>query len=177
MTDFTLVRATDDHAHPAPSLSLPSALARLTATDRRLLLILISLSLAPLVLGLGLGFLTALLRGGLANLEAETAYRALTAHGTSAFFWWLYIAQVASMLGLAAGESPDGLKARPLVMAGIVALFAGMILSEATIGTRTPLLYDASPELGQEDPSAVVGMAGGYLLLALGLALATSRPS
>ncbi|MDE2333159.1 MAG: hypothetical protein KGK10_01315 [Rhodospirillales bacterium] len=44
-------------------------------------------------------------------LDADSAYRVLTLHGTSAFFWWLYLAQVALMIGLVAGESTEGLKA------------------------------------------------------------------
>ena len=50
-------------------------------------------------------------------------------------------------------------------------LVAGLVLSEGTALLRTPLLYDANPDLGREDPPAVAGMAGGYLLLALGLVL------
>ena len=171
MTDLTIASAPADIVAPVAGHSLTDRLGALAGLDRGLILTGISLSLAPLVLGLGFGFLTALLRGGLSGFEAETAYRILTAHGTSAFFWWLYVAQVALMLGLAAGESPDGLKGRPLILAGLAALVLGIVVSEATIGTRTPLLYDASPELGLEDPLAVAGMACGYLLLALGLIL------
>ncbi|MDR3376516.1 MAG: cbb3-type cytochrome c oxidase subunit I [Ancalomicrobiaceae bacterium] len=171
MTDLTIASAPADIVAPVSGHSLADRLGALAGIDRGLILTGISLSLAPLALGLGFGFLTALLRGGLSGFEAETAYRILTAHGTSAFFWWLYVAQVALMLGLAAGESPDGLKGRPLILTGLVALVLGIVVSEATIGTRTPLLYDASPELGLEDPLAVAGMACGYLLLALGLIL------
>lgn len=172
MTDLSLAPiAPAFPTTPTRAPGLAERLGALETVDRHLLLALVSLSLAPLVLGLGFGFLTALLRGGLAGFETETAYRILTAHGTSAFFWWLYIAQVALMLALAVGESADGLKARPLVVAGLAALVLGIIVSEATIGTRTPLFYDANPELGMEDPLAVAGMTGGYILLALGLIL------
>lgn len=170
MTDLALAPA-----RPARELDEPAGisvrLAALPAVDQRLLVAFLSLSLLPLVLGLIFGLVTALARGGLLGLEAETAYRVLTFHGASAFFWWLYLAQATLMIGLASGECAGGLKARSLVVAGLVVLVAGLVLSEATILSRTPLLYDANPELGREDPEAVAGMAGGYLLLALGLAL------
>ncbi len=153
------------------TVRLSTRLAALPAFDRRLTLAFVAASLAPLTLGLGFGVVVALARGGFLGLDPEAAYRLLTLHGTSAFFWWLYLAQVALMIALAAGETVDGLRARPLVVLGLVVLVAGLVLSEATALTKTPLLYDANPDLGREDPAAVAGMAGGYLLLALGLAL------
>ena len=110
---------------------------------------------------------------GLIGFDPETAYRILTLHGTSAFFWWLYLAQVALMIGFAAGESSDGLKARPLIYMGLTVLIVGLVVSEGTVLTKTPLLYDANPALGLDDPAAVAGMAGGYLLLGFGLVLAS----
>lgn len=169
MTDIAFSPATLDGRPDTARLS--TRLAALSVIDRRLTLAFVAASLVPLVLGLGLGAVVALARGGFLGFEPETAYRLLTLHGTSAFFWWLYLAQVALMIGLAAGETPDGLRARPLVVLGLIVLVAGMVLSEATALTGTPLLYDANPDLGREDPAAVAGMAGGYLLLALGLAL------
>jgi cytochrome c oxidase subunit 1 len=153
------------------STRLSAHVAAAPTIDRRLLLSFIVASLLPLVFGLGFGLLTALARGGLIGFDPETAYRVLTLHGTSAFFWWLYLAQVALMLGFAAGESPAGLKARPLAYAGLAVLILGLVVSEGTALARTPLLYDANPALGQDDPTAVAGMAGGYLLLGLGLVL------
>lgn len=170
MTDITFSAPALAVASP-DTARLSRRLAALPAIDRRLTLAFVAASLAPLVLGLGFGLAVALARGGFLGLDPEVAYRLLTLHGTSAFFWWLYLAQVALMIGLAAGETTDGLKARPLVVAGLVVLLAGLVLSEVTALTRTPLLYDANPDLGREDPAAVAGMAGGYLLLALGLAL------
>lgn len=170
MTDIAHSPSALAHGEPATA-PLSTRLSGLPAIDRRLLLAFVGVSLLPLVLGLGFGLMTALARGGLIALEPETAYRVLTLHGTSAFFWWLYLAQVALMIALAAGESADGLKARPLILAGIVVLLAGLALSEGTAFTRTPLLYDGNPDLGREDAEAVAGMAGGYLLLALGLVL------
>lgn len=169
MTDITFSAA--PHAVAAETPRLTRRLAVLSAVDRRLTLAFVAASLAPLVLGLGFGIVVALARGGFLGLDPEFAYRLLTLHGTSAFFWWLYLAQVALMIALAAGETTDGLKARPLVVAGLVVLLVGLVLSEGTALTRTPLLYDANPDLGREDPAAVAGMAGGYLLLGLGLTL------
>ena len=151
MNDLSIARA-DLAIETGATVRLSSRLAALPAIDKKFLVAFVSLSLLPLVLGIGFGLLTALARGGLLGFEPETAYRILTLHGTSAFFWWLYLAQVALMLGLAAGENAGGLKARPLVVAGFLVLVAGLVLSEATILTRTPLLYDGNPELGQEEP-------------------------
>lgn len=170
MTDITFPAGAADHAEADRGL-LSARIAALPRMDRRLLLGFVCVSLLALVLGLGFGLTTALARGGMIALDADSAYRVLTLHGTSAFFWWLYLAQVALMIGLAAGESTEGLKARPLIVAGFAVLVAGLVLSEGTALLRTPLLYDANPDLGREDPQAVAGMAGGYLLLALGLVL------
>ena len=172
MTAVTLSAADADAAAPdQPRIS--TRLAALPAIDRRLMLGFVTASLVPLVLGLGFGLVVALARGGFLGPAPEAAYRLLTLHGTSAFFWWLYLAQAALMTGLAAGERRDGLAARPLVVAGLLVLLLGLVVSEGTALTRTPLLYDANPDLGREDPAAVAGMAAGYLLLAFGLVLAS----
>ncbi len=170
MPDITFPTGAANH-DGADRVRLSARIAALPRVDRRLLLGFVCVSLLALVLGLGFGLTTALARGGMIALDPDSAYRVLTLHGTSAFFWWLYLAQVALMIGLAAGESTEGLKARPLIIAGFVVLVAGLVLSEITALLRTPLLYDANPDLGREDPEAVAGMAGGYLLLALGLVL------
>ncbi len=173
MTDIAVFPATNRTAPTTYGLPISIRIAALPRTDRTLLATFIILSLAPLLFGLGLGFVVALARGGVVAFDPEVAYRLLTLHGASAFFWWLYLAQVALMLGFAAGERADGLKARPLILGALAALVAGLILSEYTAITKTALLYDANPELGAEDASAVAGMAGGYLLLALGLVLSS----
>ena len=170
MTDITFPSGAANQAE-ADRGPLSARIAALPRVDRRLLLGFVCVSLLALVLGLGFGLTTALARGGMIALDPDSAYRVLTLHGTSAFFWWLYLAQVALMIGLAAGESTQGLKARPLIIAGVAVLVSGLVLSEGTALLRTPLLYDANPDLGREDPQAVAGMAGGYLLLALGLVL------
>ncbi len=170
MTEITFPAGAANQAE-ADRGPLSARIAALPRVDRRLLLGFVCVSLLALVLGLGFGLTTALARGGMIALDADSAYRVLTLHGTSAFFWWLYLAQVALMIGLAAGESTEGLKARPLIIAGVVVLVSGLVLSEGTALLRTPLLYDANPDLGREDPRAVAGMAGGHLLLALGLVL------
>lgn len=172
MTDLALSGAELRQESALPP-RLSARLAALPALDRRLTVAFVTLSLAPLALGLAFGLVFALARGGFLTLDAETAYRVLTLHGTSAFFWWLYLAQVALMLGFAGGERSGGLAARPFVVLALATLVGGFAVSEYTALMRTPLLYDANPELGQEDPAAVAGMAAGYLLLALGLAFAS----
>jgi len=170
MTDITF-STMNGVANATNDTRLSARLAALPRVDRRLTLAFVSASLVPLVLGLCFGLVVALARGGFLGFDPETAYRLLTLHGTSAFFWWLYLAQVALMIALAAGERREGLAARPLVVVGLLVLLVGLVLSEGAAWTKTPLLYDANPDLGRDDPGAVAGMAGGYLLLALGLAL------
>ena len=172
MTDLALSGVVARQNSVAPS-RLSVILAALPAVDRRLILAFVTLSLAPLAIGLAFGLVFALARGGFLTLDAETAYRVLTLHGTSAFFWWLYLAQVALMLGFAGGERAEGLVARPFVVLALATLVGGFAVSEYAALTKTPLLYDANPELGQDDPAAVAAMAAGYLLLALGLAFAS----
>ncbi len=172
MTDIALssVEGRQSAALP-PRLSV--RLSALPAVDRRLILAFVALSLAPLAFGVAFGLAFALARGGFVGFDQLTAYRLLTLHGTSAFFWWLYLAQAALMIGFASGERREGLAGRPFVVMALLALGAGLVVSESTALLKTPLLYDANPDLGQEDPASVAGMASGYLLLALGLALAS----
>lgn len=145
-------------------------LAALPAPDRRLLLALSAASLAALLLGILGGLMTALARGGMIDILPEAAYRFLTVHGVAIFFYWLYLAQVALLLGFAAIEDTRvGLAARGLARAGFAAILAGLILSVAGSLMGTPLLYDGAPELATEEPAAMLVFSLGYLLLGLGL--------
>lgn len=162
---------------------LAARLAALPAADRRLLRGLAGAALVALAAGLAGGLLTALARSGAVTLDPEDAYRVLTVHGVSAFFYWLYLVQVAILLALSAAEGGGGLALRPLALGGAALMLGGFAISEWAALSGPPLLYDGGPELGLEDPAAVGRFALGYLLLAAGLvaaaasAIATVTPS
>ncbi|MFO1189171.1 MAG: cbb3-type cytochrome c oxidase subunit I [Alphaproteobacteria bacterium] len=149
-------------------------LAALPASDRRLLVLMTGSALTALVLGILGGLFTALARGGLLDLVPEAAYRLLTVHGVSIFFYWLYIAQTALLLGFAAIEGGHdaigrGMAWRTAAWAGFVAMIAGFTFSMAGASLGTPLLYDGMPDLAAEDPVPLLIFDTGYLLLGLGL--------
>ncbi|MFN3656887.1 MAG: cbb3-type cytochrome c oxidase subunit I [Pseudolabrys sp.] len=156
---------------PAPSGSstFSDRLAALSSPDRLLCGLLIGFALFALVLGIGYGVAMALARSGALSFLPDTAYRILTLHGTTAFFYWLYIAQAALLVILAVGETGNDIALRAFAWIGAILIAAGFTLSELSALFGTPLLYDANPELGLDDPPVVAGMAGGYLLLAAGL--------
>ena len=153
------------------SATLVERLAGMSRSDRLLIGSMFAFALATLALGIAYGVAMALARGGAVAFLPETAYRVLTVHGTTAFFYWLYAAQAAILVVLAAGEYGGRIALRPLAWLGAALIVAGFAVSEFSAFTGTPLLYNANPEVGLEDPRAVGGMAGGYLLLAAGLVL------
>ena len=145
-------------------------LAALPTSDRRLLLALSAAALAALLLGIIGGLVTALARGGMIDILPEAAYRFLTVHGVAIFFYWLYLAQVALLLGFSAVEDERvGLVARGFAWAGFAAILAGFVLSMAGSHMGTPLLYDGAPDLAAEEPVMLLVFSLGYLLLGLGL--------
>ncbi|MCC6949078.1 MAG: cbb3-type cytochrome c oxidase subunit I [Bradyrhizobiaceae bacterium] len=149
--------------------SVKARLAALPASDRRLLRAISAAALTALALGILGGLLTALARGGLIEVLPETAYRYLTVHGVSIFFYWLYLAQTALLLGFAAIEDERGLARRGLAHAGFVAMVAGFLFSMAGAHMGTPLLYDGAPALAADKPLTLLVFNAGYLLLGLGL--------
>jgi cytochrome c oxidase subunit 1 len=151
------------------SSSFTDRLAALSRADRLLCGLLMGFSLFALTLGIGYGVAMALARSGALSFLPDTPYRILTLHGTTAFFYWLYIAQAALLIVLAVGDTGRGIALRAFAWIGTILIAAGFVLSELSALTGTPLLYDANPELGLDDPQVVAGMAGGYLLLAAGL--------
>src|SRR5688500_17036430 len=90
---------------PAGSTSgLTARVAALPRADKALLRVLFTAALLALALGLAGGFVTAL-RAGALTLFPDDAYRLLTLHGVSVFFYWLYLIQAALLLVLAAAEN------------------------------------------------------------------------
>ena len=159
----------------APSPSLTDRIAALPACDKNLTRGLFGAALFALALGVGFGWLTALGRAGVAVFEPQTAARLLTLHGVTVFFYWLYLAQAALLLVLAAAERDGGgLALRPLAWIGGALMLAGFAVSEIASLVGTPLLYDGGPALGRDDPAAVGWFSLGYLLLGAGLAASSA---
>lgn len=149
--------------------ALHDRFAALPAGDRRLLAGMGAASLGALLLGVLGGLLAALARGGFLDTVPDTAYRFLTVHGVSAFFYWLYLAQAALLLGLASAEDEPGLAWRGAARGGFLLMAAGFLVSMAGAHMGTPLLYDGAPALAAEEPAALLAFDAGYLLLGLGL--------
>ncbi len=165
MTTLSIPSATADSR-----ISLTTRIAALPGADKALFKILFGAALLALALGLAGGFVTALARAGTLTFFPDDAYRLLTLHGVSVFFYWLYLMQAALLLVLAAAESGRGLALRPLAWLGAALMLAGFGVSEWIAATGTPLLYDGNPELAMDDPRSVGAFALGYLLLSAGLA-------
>jgi cytochrome c oxidase subunit 1 len=167
--EMTMNMMTKISASAGSKPTLTVRIAALPTADKTLLKLLFGAALLALVLGLAGGFVTALARAGALAFFPDDAYRLLTLHGVSVFFYWLYLIQAALLLVLAAAENGHGLALRPLAWLGAVLLLAGFGISEWISATGTPLLYDGSPELGTDDPRSVGFFALGYLLLSAGL--------
>lgn len=144
-------------------------LAALPTSDRRLLVAIAGTALVALALGILGGLLTALARAGMLDVLPETAYRFLTIHGVGIFFYWLYLAQTALLLGFAAIEGNCGLAWRGAAWTGFLLIVAGLISSMAGAHMGTPLLYDGAPALAADEPSTLLVFNLGYLLLGAGL--------
>lgn len=159
-----------DRDPAAPSASLSARFSSMDAADRRLCLTLVVLALGALAVGMAYGLAMALARSGALGMSGEAPYRVLTVHGTAAFFYWLSIGQAAIMIMLSAVENGGRIAWRPLARVGTVLVGAAFLTSEYAAFAGTPLLYDANPALGLEDPAAVATSAFGYVLSAAGLA-------
>lgn len=143
----------------------------LPPVDRRLLTLMSAAALAILLLGITGGLITALARGGFLAMLNITGYRWLTVHGVSIFFYWLFIAQAALLLGFSALEHGRGLRLKALAWLGFIAILSGFGWSMAAIQQGMPLLYDGAPELAIYAPQELLVFNLGYLLLGLGLML------
>lgn len=144
--------------------------------DRRLVIILAATALVALLIGLAGGLLTALVRAGFLPAVPESGYRFLTVHGVSAFFYWLYFAQAALLLGFAAAERGNGgdkvgLARRWLSVLGAIAMVLGFVLGLYASVIGSPPLYDGNVELLADEPMTALVVSLGYALLGLGLIL------
>lgn len=155
------------------TISISDALLRLPRRDRTLLGALATSAILSLAFGIVLGLLTALLRTGYMAGEAQAGYRLMTGHGVSVFFYWLYFAQMALLLALAAVQNAAKPRVAfaPLAWSGLVLMLLGFAASQIGTWTGAPLLYDGSPELVGEARAAVGLFYSGYILLAVGLLL------
>ena len=161
----------------AATRHLTEVVSRLPRADRLLLIVLVAVSLGALLLGLAVGLLTGLARAGIIVADPDAAYRMLTVHGVTIFFYWLYLAQAALLLAFAVTytEGAHRLALAPVAWLGGILMTAGLTLSEIGAYFGEPLLYDGSPELVGESRREAGLFYGGYLLLAAGLfAIATA---
>lgn len=158
---------------PLSSVFTPSTsverLASLPRSDRRLLQSMAAVALVALVVGVLAGLATALVRGGVLDVNLSAGYRFLTVHGVSIFFYWLFTTQAALLLGFAATEHDGGLAWPRLAWGGFALMLAGMGLSLGGSLTGTPLLYNGAPELVGDNPGELLLFNLGYLALGLGL--------
>lgn len=152
-----------------PSVNSIARFAMLPTPDRRLLKSMVGVALVALMMGIVAGLGTALVRAGVLSVSLGTGYRFLTVHGVSIFFYWLFTAQAALLLGFAATEHAGGLRGAKLAWCGFVLMLAGLGLSMVGSLTGTPLLYNAAPEVAANTPGDVLWFNLGYVLLALGL--------
>ncbi len=152
---------------------LVDGLQRLARRDQNLLKGFLGMGLLALALGLVYGAVTAFVRAGFIELEAAMAYRMLTLHGVTIFFYWLYFAQAGLVLVLAATytQDADRLAWSPLAWLGLLLMVAGFGLNEAMPVLGAIMLYDAQPDLIDYDMIKGGYFYLGYLFLSLGLFL------
>jgi len=149
--------------------SLTTRFTTLPARDRNLILVIATAALVALALGIIEGLLTALVRSGFLSMDPASGYRFLTVHGVSAFFYWLYLAQVALLLGFSAIENEGGLAWRGAAVVGGLLLVLAFVVSLVGSYIGTPPLYDGAPALLEEEPQTLLVFNLGYVLLGLGL--------
>ena len=118
--------------------SISKKLNDLPPADRRFLKMFAGVALASLLIGLFFGLATALIRTGYAEAEPDTGYRMMTEHGVTVFFYWLYFAQMAFLLALAASqfEGSPRIAWAPAAWTGLLAMMLGFFASQ--VGTFLP---------------------------------------
>jgi len=153
--------------------STSEVLDRLPRSDRNLLRTLAGCAIITLSLGIIYGLLTAMMRTGSMAAEPQTGYRLMTGHGVTVFFYWLYFAQIAVLLGLAAAQckvSPR-IALGPIAWTGLALMMFGFLGNMTGTWAGSPLLYDGSPDLVGDAMWQAGLFYGGYSFLASGLFL------
>lgn len=149
--------------------SITTRLQALAPRDKALVALLAGVALLALALGILGGLLTALARGGIITIQPEDGYRFLTVHGVSVFFYWLYLAQIALLLGFAAIEDAAGLAWSGVARLGALLMVLGFGFSLTGAYMGTPPLYDGAPALLESEPRTLLVFNFGYTLLGLGM--------
>lgn len=146
-------------------------LAALPRSDKILFKAMVATALVALILGIVQGTAVALARAGFLSFFPDMAYRLLTLHGVTVFFYWLYVAQAAFLLIFAAiqGSGSWRLAGRPAGWIGFALMVAGFALSEWAALVGPPMLYDGAPDLAGDGRAMAGALYGGYLLLGAGL--------
>jgi len=156
------------------TITFATALHQLPSSNRAMLVAFVASALVTLALGVIFGASTGLVRAGLLDADPERGYRLMTAHGVTAFFYWLYFAQAALLLAFAAvyGRPVPRLALAPAGWLGLLLMLAGLAANQLGTWLGAPLLYDGSPELVGADDRVTAGVFYlGYLLLGAGLVL------
>ena len=153
--------------------SISETLCKLAPADRSLLRLLGGSAIATLAIGVVLGLLTAMIRTGTMTADAQSGYRFMTGHGVAVFFYWLYFAQIALLLGLAAAQARTSprIVLRPVAWAGLALVVLGFLGNMTGTFAGSPLLYDGSPDLAGDALWQAGLFYAGYALLAAGLFL------
>lgn len=151
-------------------LQLFERVGRLRSGEKRLLQALIASALLALLLGLIYALLVVSERAGFLSLGSRWAYKLLTLHAATVFYFWFYFVQGAFLVvlwtaglgrerlsGLRAGWGAFGLMAAGFLLVQLAPLLGG-----------ADVLYDAMPPLSGQFPGTGYFYLG-YLLLFLGL--------
>ncbi len=146
-------------------------LNNLSKGERRLLITYLAVSVGALALGGIFALFLALEEAGFISLGALTAYKFLTLHGATSFYYWLYLAQVGVMLALIL-VFIKGARLTPvwLVVSWIALLLiiGGWVLDLVSPLMGAVVTYKALQPLTGETSSASEFLLG-YILLSIGL--------
>ena len=155
------------------TIKLIEGLRALPDGDKTLLKGFVAMAVLSLGIGVVFGILTAFARADFLQFEALNAYRILTLHGVTIFFYWLYFLQAGVVIILATvyTDGADRVQWRAWAWWGLALMIAGFVLSEMSPALGSALLYNAPPELVEGSTTLAGLFYLGYLLLGVGLGL------